>query len=62
MDIFSETRNHYIDQLISDDVDTIQNSPIYYIESFLKYGHRGYMDYTDEELIRAYNERFADRR
>lgn len=53
------TRQEVINAL----VNLIMDSRVYReedIPNFLRYGHRGYQDYTDQELLKAYVDNFED--
>ena len=55
-------RSKAIDAIISDDIDSIMVSKDFYndesyIDSILRVGHKGYEDYTDDELIKELNDR-----
>ena len=55
-------RNAMIDMIISDDIDTIMVSKNEFndesfIDNILRVGHKGYEDYTDDELTAEMNER-----
>jgi hypothetical protein len=60
MDI--QTRENFIKELIDDDMDTVSNHVFHYMESILRYGFKGYTEYSDEELVQVYNERFDSRK
>lgn len=49
-------RNLAIEELIACDMNTIGNYPDY-LDSILRYGHKGYNEYTDEELMEALEDR-----
>ena len=47
-------REKVIETLVDDDIDYITNDKmggLELLESYLKYGFKGYVDFTDEELI-----------
>jgi hypothetical protein len=49
-------REKAIDAIISDDIDSIMVSKDFYndeslIDSILRVGHKGYQDYTDDQLM-----------
>jgi len=46
-------RTQMINSLINDDVDMIKDD-FYILEHVLRSGHKGYANYTDAELRRAY--------
>ena len=46
-----------IDELISNDMNTIENDDGFYLSSILLNGFKGYENMTDEELIQELNER-----
>ena len=55
-------RDKAVNALISDDIDTIIVSKEYYndesyIDNILRVGHKGYEDYTDDELMQELQER-----
>lgn len=54
-------RDALIDRLIDDDTDTVYNSGgTEYLYNILKYGSKGYDDYTTEELLSELNDRGID--
>jgi hypothetical protein len=50
-------RQKAIDELIANDMDTIQNDDGMFLSSLLDYGFKGYQHYTDEELMQELMER-----
>ena len=55
-------RDFCINELIADDIDTIftmrdEFNEVSYIETLLRTGHRGYEDYTDDEIMQEMTER-----
>lgn len=46
-------RTRMINSLIQDDVDTIKDD-FSILEEVLRHGHKGYQNYTDAELRKAY--------
>ena len=55
-------RQDAIDKLVDDDIDSFitghQDGDDSYAASLLEYGHKGYADYTNEELASELCERF----
>ena len=51
------TRQELIDALTDDAIDTALNFEEY-LESIFKEGFKGFVNYSNEELVRAYQERF----
>jgi hypothetical protein len=56
------TRQEAIDKLVENDMDTIhsehQQGDDSYVAALLEYGHKGYADYSNEELASELKERF----
>jgi hypothetical protein len=50
-------RDKAIDELINNDMNTIQNDDGWYLSSLLRSGFRGYEFMTDNELIQELTER-----
>ena len=50
-------RDYAIDELIQNDINTIQNDDGWYLSSLLRSGFKGYGHYTDEELMQELQER-----
>jgi hypothetical protein len=50
-------RTMAIDELINNDMNTIQNDDGWYLSSLLRSGFKGYENYTDDELIQELQER-----
>ena len=50
-------RDEAIDELINNDMNTIQNDDGWYLSSLLRSGFRGYEFMTDNELIQELTER-----
>ena len=46
-----------IDELINNDMNTIENDDGWYLSMLLRSGHKGYENYTDEELMQELTER-----
>lgn len=46
-----------IDELINDDMNTVQNDDGWYLSRLLSGGFKGYVNYTDDELIEEIKER-----
>jgi len=58
------TKSEIIDSIIDNDIDNIVESHGWddhsYIADLLRDGMKGYENFTDQELIDEYNERFGD--
>ena len=59
------TKSEIIDSIIDDDIDTIvedhENFDDHgYLNDLLQDGMKGYRNFTDQELIVEYNERFKE--
>lgn len=53
-----EMREKMIEALVDSDFDSIMNGDaLELLNSYLEFGHRGYRDYSDLELIQECNER-----
>jgi hypothetical protein len=50
-------RDKAIDELVNNDMNTIQNDDGWYLSSLLRSGFRGYEFMTDNELIQELTER-----
>jgi hypothetical protein len=50
-------RDDAIDELINNDMNTIQNDDGWYLSSLLRSGFKGYEYMTDEELMQELQER-----
>lgn len=50
-------RDEAIDELINNDINTIQNDDGYYLSSLLRHGFSGYTNFTDEALMEELTER-----
>ena len=50
-------RTKAIEELVSDDMNTVFNEGDYYLYALLKDGFKGYDNYTDDELVQELNER-----
>jgi hypothetical protein len=50
-------RDKAIEELVSDDMNTVFNGGDYYLSSILTNGFKGYANYSDDELIQELNER-----
>lgn len=55
-------RQEAIDKLVDDDIDSIitghQDGDNSYVAALLEHGHKGYKEYTNEQLTSEMNERF----
>lgn len=50
-------RTKAIEELVSDDMNTVFTEGDYYLYALLKDGFKGYANYTDDELVQELNER-----
>lgn len=50
-------RDECIDRLTNDDLNTAENDTLEIVESYIKFGFKGYMAFTDAELICEMNQR-----
>ena len=55
-------RQEAIDKLVDDDIDSIitgnQDGDNSYVAALLEHGHKGYKEYTNDQLTSELNERF----
>lgn len=52
-------REKLIDDLVDDDLNTIQSGEWAYVSDILREGFKGYSNYTMKELKKEHKERFA---
>lgn len=50
-------REKAIEELVSDDMNTVDVGAAYYLYNLLRDGFKGYANYTDDELVQELHER-----